>query len=154
MTHPLYRPRRLRESPLIRRMVRETRLGVDSLILPLFAVHGRGVRDAVSSMPGVSRLSLDELLKEAKDAASMTIPSSAYASDPRGSEAYAEDGIVMLAASLASFRSSSRERRDTPGMELTASRTPRPCTAKSGRMRLSTPSRVSRTILRMSGDSR
>ena len=58
MAHPLYRPRRLRESPLIRRMVRETRLGVENLILPLFAVHGRGVREPIASMPGVSRLSL------------------------------------------------------------------------------------------------
>jgi len=84
-------------------MVRETRLGVDNLILPLFAVHGRGVRDPVSSMPGVSRLSLDELLKEAKDAASMGIPAVLLfgvprSKDPRGSEAYAEDGIVQQAA--------------------------------------------------------
>ncbi|HEX2500337.1 MAG TPA: porphobilinogen synthase [Methylomirabilota bacterium] len=103
MAHPLYRPRRLRESPLLRRMVRETRLGVENLILPLFAVHGRGVRDPVESMPGVSRLSLDELLKEAKDAASMGIPAVLLfgipqSKDPRGSEAYAEDGIVQQAA--------------------------------------------------------
>ena len=103
MPHPLYRSRRLRESPLIRRMVRETRLNVENLILPLFAVHGRGVRDAVTSMPGVSRLSLDELLKEAKDAASMGIPAILLfgvpqSKDPRGSEAYAEDGIVQQAA--------------------------------------------------------
>ena len=99
MTQPLYRPRRLRESPLLRRMVRETRLGVENLI----AVHGRGVRDPVASMPGVSRLSLDELLKEAKDAASMGIPAVLLfgipqSKDPRGSEAYAEDGIVQQAA--------------------------------------------------------
>ena len=103
MAHPLYRPRRLRESPLLRRMVRETRLGVENLILPLFAVHGRGVRDPIGSMPGVSRLSLDELLKEAKDAASMGIPAILLfgvpqSKDPRGSEAYAEDGIVQQAA--------------------------------------------------------
>jgi porphobilinogen synthase len=84
-------------------MVRETRLGVENLILPLFAVHGRGVRDPVASMPGVSRLSLDELLKEAKDAASMGIPAVLLfgvpqSKDPRGSEAYAEDGIVQQAA--------------------------------------------------------
>jgi porphobilinogen synthase len=84
-------------------MVRETRLGVDNLILPLFAVHGRGVREPISSMPGVSRLSLDELLKEAKDAASMGIPAILLfgvprSKDPRGSEAYAEDGIVQQAA--------------------------------------------------------
>ena len=103
MAHPLYRPRRLRESPLIRRMVRETRLRVDNLILPLFAVHGRGVREPVGSMPGVSRLSMDELLKEAKDAASMGVPAILLfgvpqSKDPRGSEAYAEDGIVQQAA--------------------------------------------------------
>jgi porphobilinogen synthase len=105
MAHPLYRPRRLRESPLIRRMVRETRLGVDNLILPLFAIHGRGVREPIPSMPGVFRLSLDELAKEAKDAASMGIPAILLfgvpaSKDPRGSEAYAEDGIVQQAARM------------------------------------------------------
>jgi porphobilinogen synthase len=105
MTHPLYRPRRLRESPLIRRMVRETRLGVENLILPLFAVHGRGVREPIGSMPGVFRMSLDELAKEAKDAASMGIPAILLfgvpaSKDPRGSEAYAEDGIVQQAARM------------------------------------------------------
>ena len=103
MSHPLYRPRRLRESALIRRMVRETRLTVDSLILPLFVVHGRGVREPIASMPGVARLSIDELLKEAKDAASMGIPAVLLFGVPaqkdlRGSEAYAEDGIVQQAA--------------------------------------------------------
>jgi porphobilinogen synthase len=103
MTHPLYRPRRLRESTLIRRIVRETRLGVENLILPLFAVHGRGVREPIGSMPGVFRLSVDELLKEAKDAASMGIPAVLLfgipqSKDPRGSEAYAEDGIVQQVA--------------------------------------------------------
>ena len=103
MGHPLYRPRRPRESVLIRRMVRETRLGVDSLILPLFAVHGRGIREPIASMPGVARLSPDELLKEAKDAASMGIPAILLfgvpaTKDARGSEAYAEDGIVQQTA--------------------------------------------------------
>jgi porphobilinogen synthase len=105
MAHPLYRPRRLRESPLMRRMVRETRLGVENLILPLFAVHGRGVREPISSMPGVFRLSLDELAKEAKDVASMGIPAVLLfgvpaSKDPRGSEAYSEDGIVQQAARM------------------------------------------------------
>jgi porphobilinogen synthase len=83
--------------------VRETRLGVENLILPMFAVHGRGVREPIGSMPGVSRLSVDELLKEAKDAASMGIPAVLLfgipqSKDPRGSEAYAEDGIVQQVA--------------------------------------------------------
>jgi porphobilinogen synthase len=105
MAHPLYRPRRLRESPLMRRMVRETRLGVENLILPLFAVHGRGVREPISSMPGVFRLSLDELAKEAKDVAGLGIPAVLLfgvpaSKDPRGSEAYSEDGIVQQAARM------------------------------------------------------
>ncbi len=102
MGYPLYRPRRLRESPLLRRMVRETRLSVDDLIYPLFAIHGRGHRAPIPSMPGQSRLTVDELVKEAKDAASMAIPAVLLfglpaTKDPRGSEAYAEDGIVQQA---------------------------------------------------------
>jgi porphobilinogen synthase len=103
MSHPLYRPRRLREPALLRRMVRETRLGVENLILPLFTVHGRSIREPIPSLPGVARLSVDELVKEAKDAASMGIPAILLFGvpankDPRGSEAYAEDGIVQQAA--------------------------------------------------------
>src|SRR5438034_8234375 len=102
MPFPLYRPRRLRESPLLRKMVRETRLRVDDFVYPLFAVHGRGVREPIASMPGQFRLSIDELVKEVKDAAGMGIPAVLLfgvpaEKDPRGSEAYAEDGIVQQA---------------------------------------------------------
>ncbi|HEV8436783.1 MAG TPA: porphobilinogen synthase [Methylomirabilota bacterium] len=102
MPHPVYRPRRLRESPLIRKMVRETTLRTDDLIYPLFTTHGRGVREPIVSMPGQFRLSVDELLKECKDAASMGIPAVLlfgipHEKDPRGSEAYAEDGIIQQA---------------------------------------------------------
>src|SRR6202158_6443346 len=102
MPFPLYRPRRLRESPLVRKMVRETVLRTDDLIYPLFAVHGRGVREPIGPMPGQFRLSIDELLKECKDAASMGIPAVLLfglpaEKDPRGTEAYAEDGIVQQA---------------------------------------------------------
>jgi porphobilinogen synthase len=83
-------------------MVRETTLAADDLVYPLFAVHGRGVRDPIPSMPGQFRLSIDELLKEAKDAAGMGIPAVLLfglpaEKDLRGSEAYAEDGIVQRA---------------------------------------------------------
>jgi len=83
-------------------MVRETQLGVQDLVYPLFAVHGRGVREPIASMPGQFRLSVDELLKECKDAASMGIPAVLLfglpaEKDPRGSEAYAEDGIIQQA---------------------------------------------------------
>jgi len=102
MPYPLYRPRRLRESPLLRKMVRETALRADDFMLPLFTVHGRGVREPIGSMPGQYRLSIDELLKECKDAASMGIPAVLLFGlpqdkDPRGSEAYAEDGIIQQA---------------------------------------------------------
>jgi porphobilinogen synthase len=102
MPFPVYRPRRLRESPLLRSMVRETSLRIDDFVYPLFAVHGRGVREAISSMPGQYRLSIDELLKECKDAASMGIPAVLLFGlprdkDPRGTEAYAEDGIIQQA---------------------------------------------------------
>ena len=55
-----------RQSDAWRRMVRETRLSPDALIYPLFVVPGRGVRHAVESMPGISQLSVDEAVKEAK----------------------------------------------------------------------------------------
>ena len=102
MAHPVFRPRRLREKPLLRKLVRETTLGVDDLLYPLFAVHGRGVREAIPSMPGQARLSVDELVKEGKDVAGMGIPGIVLfglpaEKDPRGSEAYAEDGIVQQA---------------------------------------------------------
>jgi porphobilinogen synthase len=102
MPNPVYRPRRLRESPLVRKMVRETALRTDDLVYPLFALHGRGVREPIASMPGQFRLSIDELLKECKDAASMGIPAVLLFGiprdkDPRGSEAYAEDGIIQQA---------------------------------------------------------
>jgi len=102
MPFPLYRPRRLRESPLLRSMVRETSLRVDDFVYPLFAIHGRGVREPIGSMPGQYRLSIDEMLKECKDAASMGIPAVLLFGlprdkDPRGTEAYADDGIIQQA---------------------------------------------------------
>jgi len=83
-------------------MVRETQLRVDDFVYPLFAVHGRGVREPIASMPGQFRLSVDELLRECKDTASMGIPAVLLFGlpadkDPRGTEAYAEDGIIQQA---------------------------------------------------------
>ena len=96
------RPRRLREKTLVRKLVRETTLAIDDLMYPLFVVHGRGVREPIRSMPGQSRLSVDELVKECKDVAGMGIPAVLLFGlpadkDPRGSEAYADDGIVQQA---------------------------------------------------------
>ena len=102
MAHAMFRPRRLREKSLLRTLVRETTLAVDDLVSPVFVVHGRGVREPIPSMPGQYRLSLDELVREAKDTAGQGIPALLLfglpeAKDPRGSEAYAEDGIVQQA---------------------------------------------------------
>ena len=96
------RPRRLREKTLVRNLVRETTLAANDLMYPIFVVHGRGVRDAIRSMPGQSRLSVDELVKECKDVAGMGIPAVLLFGlpahkDPRGSEAYADDGVVQQA---------------------------------------------------------
>ena len=102
MPQGVYRPRRLREKPLLRKMVRETALTASDLVYPLFVVHGRGVRQEIGAMPGQFQLSVDELVREAKDAASMGIPAILLfgipeEKDARGSEAYAEDGIIQQA---------------------------------------------------------
>lgn len=73
MGFPLHRPRRTRQSDVWRRMVRETRLTLDSLIYPMFLVPGRGIRHPISSMPGISQLSVDEAVKEARSVASSGI---------------------------------------------------------------------------------
>src|SRR5213592_1465502 len=102
MAHSVYRPRRLREKSLLRKIVRETSLAPDDFMYPLFITHGRGVREAITSMPGQYRLSIDEAIKEAKDTAGMGIPAVLLfgipdEKDARGSEAYADDGIVQQA---------------------------------------------------------
>lgn len=102
MTFPTVRMRRLRGSEALRRLVRETRLGRDDLVLPLFAVPGSGVREPVASMPGVARLSVDEIAEEAKRVADLGIPAVILfgipdAKDARGSGADAADGIVQRA---------------------------------------------------------
>ncbi len=63
-----HRPRRLRHTPEMRRLVRETRLSPDMFIYPLFACEGRGVRREVASMPGVYQMSVDEIVKESAEA--------------------------------------------------------------------------------------
>jgi len=102
MYYPVFRPRRLRETETLRRMVRETRLAVDDLIMPFFATHGRGIRREIGSMPGNFQLSVDELVKEVKETAALGIPGIILfglpaSKDAAGSEAYARDGIVQQA---------------------------------------------------------
>ena len=73
MSYPYSRPRRMRRDDFSRRLMRETALGADDLILPLF-IHELAGRAPVASMPGVERLSVDELLREAEKAVALRIP--------------------------------------------------------------------------------
>nr|MBP9597713.1 porphobilinogen synthase [Desulfobacter sp.] len=71
MLFPEYRGRRLRATDNFRRMIRETKLSRDDLILPLFAVEGKSVKKPINSMPGQFQLSIDHIVtmaKQAKDA--------------------------------------------------------------------------------------
>jgi len=102
MGFPEYRPRRLRKTETLRRMVRETRLSVDNLIMPLFVVPGAGVRNPVSSMPGVAQLSVDRAVEECKAIHDLGIPAVILFGipdhkDSAGSGAYRDDGIVQQA---------------------------------------------------------
>ena len=96
------RLRRMRASPGLRGMARETRLSPADFIYPVFATHGRGVREPIGPMPGQFRLSVDQLAREAADLASLDIPAILLfglpaAKDARGSEAWDRDGIVQRA---------------------------------------------------------
>ena len=102
MHYPIFRPRRLRQTETVRRMVRETRLSADGLIMPFFVVHGRQIRREIGSMPGNFQLSVDELVREVKETAALGIPAVMLfglpaTKDAVGSEAYAKDGIVQRA---------------------------------------------------------
>ena len=102
MSFPTVRMRRLRRSGTLRRMLRETRLSRDDLILPLFVVEGSSVREPVASMPGVSRFSVDTLVTEAKEVRDTGIPGVILfgipdEKDARGSGADADAGIVQRA---------------------------------------------------------
>ncbi|KJS05187.1 MAG: delta-aminolevulinic acid dehydratase [Gammaproteobacteria bacterium BRH_c0] len=72
--YPLSRPRRNRSTDFVRRLVRETRLSVDDLIYPVFVLEGENRREAIASMPGIERLSIDLLVAEAKEWAALGIP--------------------------------------------------------------------------------
>ena len=102
---PALRPRRLRQSAALRRLVRETHLSVDQLVLPLFVRSGNKVRNPIGSMPGVFQLSPDELLREATRAYALGVPAVLLfgipdRKDDRASAAYAKNGIVQQAVRL------------------------------------------------------
>lgn len=99
---PQVRLRRLRRNETMRRLFRETSLGVDDLVYPLFVTHGHGVKHEVGSMPGVFQYSVDKLAREVKEIAGLGInavllfgiPAS---KDELGSSAYRKDGVVQQA---------------------------------------------------------
>ncbi len=100
MEFPATRLRRLRSTPALRSLVRETRLAPSQLIYPLFVCEGDGVRRAIGSMPGVYNLSIDEAVKEVAECAALGIGGVLLfgipdAKDEQGSGAYATDGIVQ-----------------------------------------------------------
>ena len=102
MTFPIHRYRRLRQSEGILRMVRETSLTIDDLIEPFFVCEGSGIRQEISSMPGVFRLSIENLVSEVKESYSLGIPAVILFGIPNkkdelGSEAYKQDGIIQRA---------------------------------------------------------
>ncbi len=75
--YPAARMRRNRDSDAVRRLVAENRLSVDDFIWPVFVLDGEGRREAVESMPGVARLSIDLMVEAAKEAAGLGIPAMA-----------------------------------------------------------------------------
>ncbi len=100
----IIRPRRLRRTPAIRDMVRETTLSVKDFIAPLFVKPGKGKKDPISSMPGQYQFSVDTLVKEAWELWGLGIPSVILfglpdKKDATGSRSWADDGIVQLAVS-------------------------------------------------------
>ncbi|MCI6299529.1 MAG: porphobilinogen synthase [Campylobacter sp.] len=107
------RLRRTRLNPLLRDLVRETRLDLDNFIYPLFVVEGQGVRNEIASMPGVFQLSIDEILKECCELKSLGIKSILLFGIPSlkdsvGSDALNDNGIIArtLRAIKAEFGSS------------------------------------------------
>ena len=102
MVFPEYRPRRMRINEAFRSLVRETSLSPDNLIYPLFIQSGKKVRKPIASMPGIYRLSVDQLAKEAKECLSLGVNHVILfglpdKKDPVGSGAHAKDGIIQRA---------------------------------------------------------
>jgi porphobilinogen synthase len=100
MSFPESRPRRLRRTPTIRRLVRETTLSTDNLLFPLFVGPGKGVKREITSLPGQFQLSVDQLAQEAEEIAKLGIPAVILFGLPEkkdevGSEAWHPEGIVQ-----------------------------------------------------------
>jgi porphobilinogen synthase len=97
---PAYRPRRLRQSPVLRRLVSETQLNVAQLVLPMFVRSGRKVRRPIAAMPDVFQYSVDELVRAATRVHELGVPAILLfgipdVKDARASGAYARNGIIQ-----------------------------------------------------------
>jgi porphobilinogen synthase len=104
MLFPDYRPRRMRQKKGFRRMIRETELSTNDLIMPLFAVEGKGVKDPIPSMPGQFHLSADQMVKTARKALDLNVPAVMVfglpkKKDPLATQAYARNGVVQKTVS-------------------------------------------------------
>jgi len=102
MFEPLYRPRRLRCSENIRRMVRETTLSPDNFVYPLFVAPGKAFKKEISSMPGNYQQSIDNIVKDCEEVKNLGIPAVILFGIPEhkdetGSEGYSDEGIVQHA---------------------------------------------------------
>jgi len=102
MLFPDARGRRLRANDNFRRMIRETKISSDDLIMPLFAIDGKSVKKPIASMPGQFHLSCDNIVKTAKEAKEAGVPAIilfgvADKKDPLATRAYASDSIVQKA---------------------------------------------------------
>jgi porphobilinogen synthase len=102
MAFPVNRPRRMRRTETLRRMMRETRLAPEDFILPLFVCPGRDVKKPVASMPGVAQMSVDNIVKEAKETYEAGVPGVILFGipehkDEQGSSAWHDDGEVQRA---------------------------------------------------------
>ena len=102
---PSLRPRRLRQSPALRRLVSETHLSIAQLVLPLFVRPGKKLRRPVAAMPGVFQMSPDEILREATAAYALGVPAVLLfgipdKKDAKASGAYATNGIVQQTVRL------------------------------------------------------
>jgi len=102
MIFPEYRARRLRQNETFRALIRETSISPAHLVYPLFIMPGKGIREEVPSMPGVFRISVDQLAKEAKECMGLGVNSVILfglpdKKDSKGSGAHAKDGIIQRA---------------------------------------------------------
>ena len=98
----LNRPRRMRESSFSRTLMRENNISVSNLIYPMFVIEGAGIRQDIASMPGIQRLSIDELIKDASECHQLGIPAIAIfpyidkkLKTDDASEAFNDHGLVQ-----------------------------------------------------------